>query len=187
MDFKTAPQRDNEVKFFALVCAGIKVSEVGKLVKVSRTTVSAIKKRTVNRRAGSCRKTAMDRDSLPDAIRGTASNGIPQAVTTHNSLSTTACTFVDTFTIFHVLLGRVDGCARPTRFTTSVTLCSVRRSADISTRLSLCGAIFTLNKKTFSLMSQPQSTGRLSKRRIIMPNSKIVTKSFVQFLSAHLE
>ena len=39
----------------------------------------------VNRLAGSDRKTVVDRDSLWDAIRGTALNGIPQTVTIHNT------------------------------------------------------------------------------------------------------
>ena len=53
------------------------MSEVVNLVGVSRTSVYTIKKRMddgegVNRRAGSGRKTVLDRDRLPDAIRGTA-------------------------------------------------------------------------------------------------------------------
>ena len=52
-----------------------KVSEVANIVEGSRTTVYAFKKRMndgegVNRRAGSGRKTAVDRNSLRDAIRG---------------------------------------------------------------------------------------------------------------------
>ena len=54
----------------ALPHAGQKAREVANLVKVSRTTVYAIKKcldngEGVNRRAGSGRKTVVDRDSLP--------------------------------------------------------------------------------------------------------------------------
>ena len=80
MYFKIAPQRDNRVKVAALLRAGHKVSEVAKLVGVSRTTVYSIKKRMgdgegVIRQAGSSRKTIVDRDSLRDAIRETASNG----------------------------------------------------------------------------------------------------------------
>ena len=72
------PQRDNRVKVSALLRAGHKVSEVAKLVGVSRTTVYATKKRMddgvgVNRCAGSGRKTVVDRVRLRDAIRGTAS------------------------------------------------------------------------------------------------------------------
>ena len=40
----------------------------------------------VNRHADSGRKTVVDRDSLRDAIRGTASSGVPQAVKIHNSV-----------------------------------------------------------------------------------------------------
>ena len=69
------------------------------------------------------RNTVVDRNSFRDASQGTASNGIPQAVTIHNSLKS-----VDTFAIVHTLRDRVDGCARPTRFATSVTLCSAQRS-----------------------------------------------------------
>ena len=59
-----APQKDNRVKFSAFLHAGHKVSVVGNLIGVSRTTVYSIKKRMddgegVNRRAGSCRKTVM--------------------------------------------------------------------------------------------------------------------------------
>ena len=68
-----AAQRDKRVEVSALLRAGHKVSEVANLVRVSRTTVYAIKKRMddgegVNRRAGSGRKSVVDRDSLRDAI-----------------------------------------------------------------------------------------------------------------------
>ena len=63
-----APQRDKRVKVSALRRAGHKVSEVANLVGESRTTVYTIKKRMddgedVNRRAGSGRKTVVDRDT----------------------------------------------------------------------------------------------------------------------------
>ena len=67
----------------------------------------------VNRRAGSGRKTVVDRDRLRNAIEGTASNGILQAASIHNSLSTTPCTSIDTFAIVHALLDCVDACAGP--------------------------------------------------------------------------
>ena len=72
-----APERDNRVKVSALLRAGHKVSEVAKLVGVSRTTVYANKKHIddgegVNRCADSGRKTAVDGDSLRGAIRGSA-------------------------------------------------------------------------------------------------------------------
>ena len=61
------------MKVSALLRAGHKVSEVANLVEVSRTTIYAIKKRmddgkSVKRRAGSGRKTVVDRDSLRDVI-----------------------------------------------------------------------------------------------------------------------
>ena len=59
----------------------------------------------------------VDRDSLRNAIRCSHSNGIPQAAPIHSSLSTTACTSVDTFAIVHALFDRVDGYAKPARFT----------------------------------------------------------------------
>ena len=70
-----APQRDSRLKVSALLRAGHKVSEVANLVGVSRTTVCAIKKRIdngegVNRRAGSGRKTVVDRDSLGMLLKG---------------------------------------------------------------------------------------------------------------------
>ena len=73
-----AMQRDNRVKFSALLRAGHKVSGVAKLVRVSCTTVYAIKKRLddsegVNRHAGCGRKTVVDCDSLRDAIRSSPS------------------------------------------------------------------------------------------------------------------
>ena len=40
----------------------------------------------------------------------TGSNGILQAVTIHNSLSTPACTCVDIFAIVYIPIDRVDGC-----------------------------------------------------------------------------
>ena len=71
-------QRDNRVKVSALLHAGQKVREVANLVGVSRTTVCAIKKymddgEGINRRAGSGRKTVVNRDGLRDVIRGNAS------------------------------------------------------------------------------------------------------------------
>ena len=67
------PRRDNRVKVSALLRARHKVSEVANLFGVSRTPVYAIKKRMddgedANRRAGSGRKSVVDRDSLRDAI-----------------------------------------------------------------------------------------------------------------------
>ena len=72
-----APQKDSRVKPSALLRAGHKLSGVANLVVVSLTTVYAIKNRMdddeeANRRAGSGRKTAMDRNSLQDVIRRTA-------------------------------------------------------------------------------------------------------------------
>ena len=129
------PKRENRVKVSALLRAGHKVSEVANLVGVFRTIVYAIKKRMddgkgVNRRAGSGHKT----------------------VTIHNKLSTTACTSVDTFTIVHALLDCVDGCARPTRFATSLTLYSARRSAETLNRFSLCGTSLKYTRMTDSFL-----------------------------------
>ena len=65
-----APQRENRVKISAqLLRVRHKVTEVANLVGVSRTIVYAIKKlmddgECVNKRAGSGRKTVVDRDSL---------------------------------------------------------------------------------------------------------------------------
>ena len=69
------PQRDNRVR------AGHKLSEVANLVGVFRATVYAIKKpmddtEGVNRRTDSGQKTVVGRDSLRDAIQGTASLAI---------------------------------------------------------------------------------------------------------------
>ena len=70
-------------------------------------------------------------------IRGTASNGISQTITIHNSPSTTVYTSVDNFGTVHALLDRVDACARPSRFASSLTLYLARRSAKTFIRLSL--------------------------------------------------
>ena len=75
--FTMALQRDNRLKVSALFRARHKVREVTNLVGVSRTTVNTIKKRMddgkgVKKRAGSGRKTVLDRDSLRNAIRGSA-------------------------------------------------------------------------------------------------------------------
>lgn len=78
-----ASQRDKRVEVSALLRAGNKVSEVANLVSVSRTTVYSIKKRMddgegVNRRAGSGRKSVVDRDSLRDAIQSSPSTSMRQ-------------------------------------------------------------------------------------------------------------
>ena len=75
--FKMAPQRENRVNFLCFFMRDTKW-EAANLVGVSRTSVYATKKRLddgegVNRRAGRGRKTVVDRNSLRDAIRGTAS------------------------------------------------------------------------------------------------------------------
>ena len=134
MYFKMAPQWNNGVKVSALLRAGDKASEVANLVGVSRTTVNAIKKHWddgegVNRRTGSGRKIVVPRmaffklslewhpaskavSRIASRKRSSPLNSIPQAVTIHNSLSTTACTSVDTFAIAYALLDPLDGCAR---------------------------------------------------------------------------
>ena len=76
-------QRENRVKVSAIIRAEHKVSEVANLAGVSRTTVCAIKKRTddkedVNRSAGSGLNTAVDRDSLRDAIRSSPRTSMRQ-------------------------------------------------------------------------------------------------------------
>ena len=124
---KMASERDNRVKIFALLRAGHKVSKIANLVWVSSTTVYVIKMRVddgkgFNRCAGSGWKTVVYRDSLRDAIRESDSDDIPQAATIHSSLSTTACTSVDTFAIFHALLDCVNDCARLTRSVTEFHL-----------------------------------------------------------------
>ena len=68
--FKITPQRENRVKASALRRAWHKVSEIANLVGVSRTTTYAIKKRmndgeSVNRRAGSSRKTVVTACMMP--------------------------------------------------------------------------------------------------------------------------
>ena len=120
-------------------------------------------------------------------------NGIQQAVTIHNSLSTAACTPVDTFAIVYALLDCVDDCVRHLDKVCDLTLCSTRKNAETSTRLSLCGAFHSIislrshfeihnNNKGFSSMSQSQSIGWVKQ----MPDNNcqttgIVSKSFIQF------
>ena len=102
---------------------------------------------------------------LWDVIRSSPSIGTPQAVMIHNSLSTAACTSVDTVAIVYVLLDRVDGCARPTRFLTPLTFCC----ADMFSRLSLCGAIlkYTTITNIFLQYHSHRASGGLNKSRII--------------------
>ena len=73
----------------------------------------------------------MDRDRLRGAIRGTAS---PAGCHSRDSLrdaiqETTVFRPLHTSAIDHALLDCIDGCARPTRFATSLTLCPARRIA----------------------------------------------------------
>ena len=68
------PQRHNRVKVTALLHAKHKVSDIANFVGVSRTTVYSIKKcmnegEGINRRAGSGRKTVVDRGSLQDVSK----------------------------------------------------------------------------------------------------------------------
>ena len=81
--FKMTPQRNNRVKVSALLRTGHKVNEVAYLIRVSRPTVYAIKKRMddgegVNRRADSFRNTGMDCGSLRDEIRSSPRTSMRQ-------------------------------------------------------------------------------------------------------------
>ena len=125
----------------------------------------------VNRRVGSGQQTVVNRDSLRNASRGTASNGIPQVVAIHNSLSTTACTSVDNFAIIHALLNRVVGYANPVKelIATLLTWCPARRCTETFTRLSFCGAILkyiTITNLFLRCHSHKASFG-LNKSRVI--------------------
>ena len=78
-----ASQRDNRVNLSAFLRAGHKVSKVTNLIRVYRTTIYAMKKRmddgeVVNRRAGSHRKTVVDRETLRDAIRSSPKTSMRQ-------------------------------------------------------------------------------------------------------------
>ena len=111
--------------------------------------VKNVTRKPLNRLLYPCVQVLLDAISLWDAMRETASNGITQTVTIYNSLSTTAWTSFGIFAIVHALLDRVDGCARPTRFATSLTFVSrTLRSADTFIRLSLCGVILKYTKIT---------------------------------------
>ena len=71
MFFKIAPQRVNRVKYSALLRAGHKVSEVAKLVVLallSTRSRSAWTTEGVNKRAGSGRKSVVNRYSLRDEM-----------------------------------------------------------------------------------------------------------------------
>ena len=68
-------------------------------------------------------------NSIPQALPrmashklSSSSNGIPQTVTSHNNLSTPACTSVDTFVIVHAFLAHVDGCVRHARRSAEILL-----------------------------------------------------------------
>ena len=120
-----------------------------------------------------------------DAIWGTTSNGIPQAVTIHKSSEVPTSSSVDIFAIVHALLDRVNGCARPTRFLTLLTLCPARRSVETFTRLYLWSRFeICNNNQPFPSMSQSQSIRWVEQK----PDNncqvtRIVTKRFVQFFS----
>ena len=123
----------------------------------------------INRRAGSARKTVVDRDSLRDAIRGTASltGQLVRCHSRNNSLSTTVYTSVDIFASVNALLDSVDGCAKPTRFATSVTLCPAGRGCGNFHSVSFRSHFEIHNINTpFPLMSQPQSIGWLNNQII---------------------
>jgi transposase len=64
---KMTAQRDKRVEVSGFLRAGFKVNEVANLVRVSPTTVYAIKKRMDD--AGSDRKSVVDQDILRDAIQ----------------------------------------------------------------------------------------------------------------------
>ena len=108
-----APQSDSQMKVSALLRAGHKVCEVANLVRVSRTTVDAIKKRMDNAKVSTDVQAVIGRllwiVAAWNAIRRIFSNGILQAFTIQNSLPGTACRSVDIFAIVHVFLYHVDG------------------------------------------------------------------------------
>ena len=88
--FKMSPQSDNRVKVFALLRAGHKLSEIANLVGFAQPSMQTLG------RWRRCQQTSRQwsTDRCP-SIR------IPQAVTIHNSLSTTACTPIGTLAIVH--------------------------------------------------------------------------------------
>ena len=105
------------------------------------------------------------------------------------SLSTTACTSVDTFAIAHALLDRVDGCVRPIKFVLTYSLC-VQRFVPFYKKCRNFHLIISLwdhfeirnNNKPFSSMSQLQSIRSVKQKSDNnYRTTRIVTKCFVQF------
>ena len=99
--FKTTPQRVNLAKVSAFLRGDLAQSfprsrSAWTMAKVS-TNVEAVVERLL---------------SLKWLLANCPSNSVSQAVTIHNSLSTTACTTVDIFAIVYTLHVRVDACAR---------------------------------------------------------------------------
>ena len=104
----------------------------------------------------------------------------------HNSLSTTACTSVDTFAVVHALLDRVDGYTRHpdkvcdlTHFVSRMKKCRIFFHSIISLRSYL--KIHNSNKP-FSSKSQSQSNGRVKQKPDNnCQTSRIVTKILFNF------
>ena len=79
---------------------------------------------------------------LAHGLPGTASNGISQAVTFHNSLSPLPARLLTlSLSPMRFLIAETVGRDTPMKFTTSLTLCTAQRVARTFTQLSLCGVI----------------------------------------------
>ena len=186
--FTMAPQGDNIVKVSALLRVGHKVSEVAHLVGLAQPSTRSKSTWTI---ADCCPS-----NGIPQAVPRMASckqssslNGIPQAFTIHNSLSTTACTSVDIFAIVHALLYRIDGCARHTDKVCDLThfASHVKKCRNFHSIVSL-GSHFEIhnNNKLFSSMSQSQSIGWIKQKPDNnCQTTRIVIKSFVQLFSTY--
>ena len=121
-------------------------------------------------------------------MRSSISNDIQQSVTIHNILSNTACTSVDTFAIVHALLDCEYGCAKPTRFVTSLALCLARKKCrNFHSIVSLRNhfEIHNINK-SFSSISQSQRPVWVKlKPENNCQTTRITTKCFINFFSVH--
>ena len=104
----------------------------------------------------------------------------------HNSLSTITYTSFDTFAMVHALLDRVDGCARhPDKICNLSHFVSRTKKCRNFHSIVSAEPFWYIQQQIFFFKSHSQSIGWVKKPDNNCQTTRIVSKSFVHFFSAH--